>query len=260
MIRAWQPHTHTHIIHPPTQPLPPPHTQACRFALRVLHEKSLAATAAAAAAATIANKQQSEAETELGLSEEAAAAEPVFKKLVGASEMAGALARISYQSDAAASHVNAIRNLPQQQQMHLLALATAVATAAVQAVAKAEAEEAARDHGLTTEAYRAKYYWGPSNTGPKPTKAANPFAAAGGTPVTGGGVAGVGALPAARTGGGAGAQTPRTPAGMMAGDAAREVPLAAAYEHYRQLSGQMFQQPASEQVRAAVCVCVHVCV
>lgn len=43
--------------------------------------------------------------------------------------------------------------------MHLLAVAAAVATAAAQAAADAEAEASAREHGISTHAYRAKYYW-----------------------------------------------------------------------------------------------------
>ncbi len=51
---------------------------------------------------------------------------------VGVSDMAAALSRLNYQAGSGVSSVNTIRGLPQQQQLHLLALATAVATAAVQ--------------------------------------------------------------------------------------------------------------------------------
>lgn len=137
-------------------------------------------------------------------------------------DMAAALARVSYQSAEGASHLSTVRGLPQQQQLHLLALATAVATAAAQAAADAEAEASAQAHGISTQAYRAKYYWGPASLGPKPLKTANPFADAAGKGTA-----------------------------LFAGDAARAVPLARAYEQYRLLSSQMFQQPVSEQVRGA---------
>lgn len=54
---------------------------------------------------------------------------------VSVSHMAAALARLSYQSGSGASHTSTIRCLPQQQQLHLLALATTVATTAAQVCA-----------------------------------------------------------------------------------------------------------------------------
>lgn len=209
-----------------------PTLQACRLALRLLHEQAAAAASAPAAAGAAA------------AGEEGAPSKPQGPIRVSAREMAAALARINYQSDAAAGHVNAIRNLPQQQQLHLLALATAVATAAAQAVAQAEADAAAREHGLSTDAYRAKYYWGPSSNVKQVTKAANPFAAA----KTAGGAA-PSPAPSGMRGGAGAPGTPSTPAAsMLAGDSAREVALPKAYEHYRQICASMFQQPASEQV------------
>jgi hypothetical protein len=194
--------------------------QACRLALRLAHEQAVAAAAA-------------ESQQDVGEPSEPAPTR------VTVQHMASAVARVSYQSDASASHVATIRNLPQQQLLHLLALATAVATASTQAAAEAAAQAAARDHGLSTDQYKSKYYWGPATNGPKPTKASNPFAAASAGP------SGPLASPAPSK---AGAGPPSTPCtSMLAGDAARSVPLGAVYEHYRRLCGQMFQQPASEQ-------------
>ncbi|GFH10307.1 AAA domain-containing protein [Haematococcus lacustris] len=89
---------------------------------------------------------------------------------------------------------------------------------------------AAREHGLSTEQYRAKYYWGPSAlpSGPK-TKVSNPFAAA------------AGASTGSQAPAAAAHCKPPAPAPML------RVPLAKAYDGYRLMCGQMYQQPASEQ-------------
>lgn len=195
-------------------------------------------------------------------------------RLVTAKEMVAALSRVMYQSGSAASNVATIKNLPQQQQVCLLALASALATAAETAASEAAAQAAARDHGLTTSAYKAKYYWGPSvQSGKKSTvKLANPFAAQAGasTPAKPPEAPGKSNTTAANnknndsptqsnkpglatpssTMKSALPGTPSTPAtasGMLAGDAARAVAMSAAYDQYRALCAAMFQQPMSEQ-------------
>ncbi|KAJ9530042.1 hypothetical protein QJQ45_023323 [Haematococcus lacustris] len=295
--------------------------QACRFALQQLVDVTAAAAPAGACSGPPAQpctpplKSAASAPTALAgpltlhpppSPSPCSAAPP---SLITAKDMVAALARLSYQSASAASNVSSIRNLPQQQQLHLLALATAVATAATQAAADALAAAAAREHGLSSEQYRAKYYWGPSAlpSGPK-TKVANPFAAAAGastgsqapaaaahckppapapmlrvgsapaavatqqgaTTSCGSAAAGVDAAASCQQGAealsqaqpqaqqactvsgsaaqGAMAGTGSTAvSGMLAGDAAWQVPLAKAYDGYRLMCGQMYQQPASEQ-------------
>ncbi len=159
-------------------------------------------------------------------------------------EMVNALARISYQSDGAASSISAIRNLPQQQQVHLLALATALATAETQAAADAAADAAAAEHGLTASAYRAKYYWGPSTIQKPQVKLSNPFAkaAAAASPGPGGAAGPAGGTPPPPP-----LSAAKARAGLLAGDAARAVPLSAAYQSYRALCSGLYQQPCSEQ-------------
>ncbi len=191
----------------------------------------------------------------------------------------------------------------------------------VQAAAAAEADAAAQQHGLTTSAFRTKYYWGPAVLGPKQVKSSNPFAldvqrsitqqgsstAPGAAAVCAGRQASVHSMlgqgvkeqlrkgptreasgqgaachatPSAQHGqcssgsgsaslGGCAQQVMGAAAGagnregsaativgsgaLCAGDAARTVPLARAYEQSRRLAVQMFQQPVSEQVGGVYC-------
>ncbi|KAF5839088.1 P-loop containing nucleoside triphosphate hydrolase protein [Dunaliella salina] len=297
--------------------------QACRFALGILHDRTVREQEQRDGGSRDVNGSASESQPQQaqGQAERKHGMRTAATVVVNVSDMVAALARLNYQSGSGAS-VSTIRGLPQQQQLHLLALATSVATASAQAVADAEAEAVAQQHGLTTSAYRTKYYWGPSVLGPKPLQSSNPFATgaqrsvmhqyssssgagaatlgsgshgsmhstAGCKPQGSGAAAGAahkeasgklpyesqrqkacpeegtarqgqaslgnksegtvggGAVSAPASAGRKGASSGSTSTSLLyAGDAARTVPLSAAYEQFRRIAVQMYQHPASEQ-------------
>jgi hypothetical protein len=166
---------------------------------------------------------------------------------VGVREVVAALSRVSYQSSAGSSNVSAVRALPQQQQLCLLALASALAAGAADAAKAADAAAAAAEHGMSTQAYQSKYYWGPSTLQSKAkVKLANPFAAKAATGATDGPRVERGNVAVPAVAGAAGGIGSGGGVGCMAGDSARVVTVTAAYQQYRALCGAMFQQPCSQ--------------